>query len=171
MPPDQSAAPKPVSVSGLIAGWSALKVPCIGDDGKAAGPDIGILDTPAASFVQGSVTLAGAPAQTISWVGGKNSVTVIWDPRSCGDENPLASDEEWTVAGLLVRGATLDSQGRLVLASTTGVKDVDFLDVSVKGAFEGSTDFAQADDSALGDTPQLVPTINAAKQGIIAASK
>lgn len=174
-PKDLKLAPdsggyKPVGTTELLAAWNGMQVKCIADDGSWNSTYIKILDNPTyAALVDGSITLAGATPDTKSWVGGKPSVTVIFDLNSCGLEDPGAGDNEWGSAGILIRGATL-SGGQLVLSPGVTTADMDLLDVTASGDFEAGSDFAMADDSGLSSYPQLVPVVAALKQGILQAA-
>jgi hypothetical protein len=171
-PPDLKPPPdlgfKPVGTVDLLAVWAALQVPCVG--GPSGSSSIKPLDNLGyAAIVNGTITLAGAPADTKAWAGTKPCVTVIFDPNACGQEDPINGDGDWGSAGILIRGATLTG-GMLLLAAGTGTGDMDFLDVTGSGAFEGGSDFAKPDDSQLASYPQLVGTVNALKQGILKAA-
>lgn len=165
-PPDLGGY-RPVTTSEIVAAWLAVKVPCIDQNGTTAGPDIDIIDTGSITLVDGAVTLQGAPADTKAWVGSLPSVTVVFDPNACGLEDPAVGDNSWGTAGLIIRGATIDGQGRLVLQPGVTVNDIDLTDVSGGGSFEGSKDFAKPDDSELVLHPQIVQPINAAKSKIL----
>jgi len=165
--PDTKPSPLPVTTQQVIAAFSSLKASCLTSSGNPAGPDIPIIDSNLIGFFPGTTTLAGAPAATKNWVGSFSSVTVLFDPNSCGQEDPINNDGAWGSAGLLIRGASLDGQGRLVLEPWVTAKDMDFLDVTAAGAFESSSDFAKPNDSDLPLYPQLVPPVSAAKQAII----
>ncbi|MCC6749660.1 MAG: hypothetical protein IT371_18485 [Deltaproteobacteria bacterium] len=163
--PDSSVL-KPIYAQALGQAFRNTKVPCIDNDGKKKGGDISIVDSATVTFVQGTVTLGSAPADTKAWVGGKSAVTIVWDINACGDEDPVEFDGSWTSVGLLVRGATLVS-GQLVLAPGTTIADIDFLDVDSSGIVSGQ-DFARPDDSELATNYlQLVEPVRAAKQGVL----
>ena len=70
----------------------------------------------------------------------------------------------------MIRGATLDGQNRLQLAPNTTVDDMNMLDVNATGQFERE-DFAKPDDSELFMHPQLVNTVDKAKQLILDTAK
>lgn len=165
--PDNKPPPGPVTPQQVIAAFASLKASCLTSSGNPAGPDIPIIDSNLIGFFPGTTTLAGAPAATKTWVGSSSSVTVLFDPNSCGQEDPINNDGAWGSAGLLIRGASLDGQGRLVLEPWVTAQDMDFLDVTGSGGFESSSDFAKPNDSDLPLYPQLVPPVNAAKQAII----
>jgi hypothetical protein len=159
------ASYRPLTTAEIMTAWSKLAIPCLDDQGKSAGPSIKITDTGMIDFIDGGVPLAGAPAVTKAWVGPNPSVVVIWDPNACGTEDPLSVDGNWGEAGLLIRGASIDAQGRLVLAPWVTVTDINMLDVNQAGVFEG--EFALPDDSELHLHPQLIETVNQAKATII----
>lgn len=167
-PPPDLGGFKPVGSAELLAVWGSLQVPCVG--GPSASSIKPLDSSTYAALVNGTTTLAAAPADTKAWVGSKPSVTVIFDPNACGQEDPINGDGDWGSAGILIRGATLVA-GKLLLTTGTGTGDMDFLDVTASGAFEGGSDFAKPDDSQLASYPQLVATVNALKQGILQAAK
>jgi len=161
----------PVTPQALLQQWSSTQVPCVDQNGTAKGAPIGIIDSALVLFVDGELTLQQAPVKTKKWVGGLSSVTVVWDPNACVAENPFDPGGSWEHAGLLVRGASLDALGRLVLEPWVSVQDMDLIDVAADGAFQGKTDFCNPQDYGLSGYPQLVGPVLAAKAGILAAAK
>lgn len=162
---------KPLTTSALSSALAVPKVACVDKNGVTQPGTIPIIDTATVTFVNGSVSLAGAPQDTKTWVGAKSSVTVIFDPNACDAiEDPIMNDSDWSSAGMLVRGATLDYQGRLVLAPGTTASDIDIIDVSPGGAFEGTSDFGKPDDSTISAHPQLVLPLSTAKATLIQAA-
>jgi hypothetical protein len=161
---------RPITAAELAAAWKPVTVPCVDEKGQPAGASpIGILENAVAvSFVQGSVTLAAAVAETKAWAGVQPAVTVIWDPSMCGIEdawNGTGADGEWAEAGFLIRGATLDGQGRLLLAPGAAMSDLDVLDVSSSGGFEAEV--FGADDAGLATFPNAGGTVTAAKKKLL----
>ncbi len=157
----------PLTTAQLSTWWQKLKAPCLDDAGQPAGADVPVLDTTLVTFFDGAITLAGAPVETQTWASGKSTVIIVWDLNSCGLEDPNALDNDWGTAGLLVRGASLDGLGQLVLPAGASAKDLDLLDVGGDGTYEA--EHGGADDA--GVAKQLLPTINAAKQGVLDAAK
>lgn len=164
-PPDTAVVYKPLSAQSLGAALLAAQVPCVDRFGAPQGYSIPIVDSSQVTYVNGSVTLSGAPTATKQWAGNGPSVTVLWDPNACDDEDPFQGDNSWGNAGLLIRGATLNSSGELVLATGTQPGDINTLDVLADGSFEA--EFALPDDSQLAAYPQLVNTVNEAKQVLL----
>lgn len=158
---------RPVSAQEILTEWWATLVPCVNQYGQAQGYNVGIIDSNLCTMVNGTVTLAAAPASTKAWVGTLPSVTIVWDLAACAYEDPAAGDNEWASAGLLIRGATINAQGKLVLQPGVTVQDMDLIDVYSTGGFEGSIDFVLPTDAELHLHPQLVNTVNAAKAAII----
>jgi hypothetical protein len=171
-PTDQGVVYNPVTTQQITQAWSAVQVPCIDRYGSSQGYDIGIIDSTTLTLVDGSITLQAAPADTLAWVGSAPSVTAIFDPNACDLEDPGFGDSSWSIAGLLIRGATIDGQGRLALEPWVTVADINLIDVYSSGAFETAIDFAKPDDSELPTLhPQLVNPIGAAKTAIINTAK
>jgi hypothetical protein len=161
---------RPISPEDLKVAWAATTVPCIDEKGVLVGTGpISILGSLVQlAFVDGAVTLASAGAETKAWAGAAPAVTVIFDPVACGIEdafNGAGSDGEWAEAGLLIRGATLDTEKRLLLAAGTTTADLNVLDISSSGAFEGET--FGADDAGLSAYPNAKGTVDAAKQKLL----
>ncbi|MFZ5786852.1 MAG: thrombospondin type 3 repeat-containing protein [Acidobacteriota bacterium] len=168
-PPDKTplapdlAVYKPVTASALSTAFAAATVPCINAQGVNTGSTTAIVDTPAVSFVV--PVLGSAPATTVSWLGGKPSLLVIWDPNACDPVELPPNGPDWVSAGILIRGASLDALGRLQLAPGTKVTDLDLVDATVSGVI--SEEFFLPDDSTLSTFPQLVQPVLAAKQIIL----
>jgi hypothetical protein len=167
----QAKGNTPVTLQALLQQWSSTQVPCVDRNGATKGAPIGIIDSGLVLFVDGQVTLQQAPVKTKMWVGNRSSVTVVWDPNACVGENPFEPNGSWEDAGLLVRGASLDALGRLVLEPWVSVQDIDLIDVAPDGSFEGKNDFCNPQDFGLSGYPQLVGPVQAAKAGILAAAK
>lgn len=160
----------PLSAAQVGATYLKTQVQCVNANGNPQGGQIPIVDSGSVSFVQGAVTLQGAPNDTKNWVGSLPSVTVVWDLNACDAEDPIANDGDWTSAGLLIRGATINASGQLVLQPGRTTGDIDFINVNPDGTFQNNADFAQPSDSGLSAYPQLVNTITAAKQTLITLS-
>jgi pentapeptide MXKDX repeat protein len=158
----------PIPLSPVTVGQTLITTtaPCVDQTGASAGADIIVVDSSSLSFVNGSTTLAGAPAVTVAWVGGLPSVTVVFDPNACDLEDPGSNDSNWSSAGLLIRGATIQN-GSLVLSSGTTVNDINLIDVHSNGTFEDADDFAGPDDSGLASYPQLAGPIDNIKRALI----
>lgn len=158
---------RPLTESHLGQVFNAATVPCVDASGQDKGYSIPIVDSAALTFVDAAtVTLPGAPKDTLSWVGSLPAVTVIYDLNACDNEYPGRAS--WGSAGLLVRKATLDPLGRLVLQPDATVYDIDLIDVLNGGAYQGTEDFALPDDSRLAvDHKQLVNPVGKAKALII----
>jgi hypothetical protein len=156
---------RPLTEAYLGQVFDAAQVDCVDKNGVDKGYSIPIVDSATLTFFAGSVALAGAPADTLQWVGGNPAVVVLYNLNACDDEYPGQSS--WSSAGLLVRKAALDGLGRLVLQPGATVYDVNLIDILSDGTFQGSSDFAQPDDSKLPDTPQLVNPVGKAKQLLI----
>jgi hypothetical protein len=169
LPPKDAGGYKPLSVAALQAAFTSAKVPCIDETGAVAGSPIPLVDTPALSFFSGSVTLAAAITDTKSWVGTKQSVVVVWDPNACGAWEESPGNPEWKSAGLLIRDATLDFQGRILLEPWVGIDDINMLNVDVDGTFEHER--FKANDSGLSSMPQLVNTVTEAKKLVLSTAK
>jgi hypothetical protein len=181
LPAEAPPPPRPITPNDLAAAFGKARVPCMLKNGTPGGNDIPIVDfDPESGLVEiwlhdGSVALTDAPQATKSWVleaGNVASALVVFNPNSCDDEDPEEPDEEWTYAGLLVRGALVTGSCptcSLVLAPGATTQDIDLIDVQQPGNFEGSTDFAGVDDADLSKHhKQLEPSINEAKRLIIA---
>jgi hypothetical protein len=145
LPPDKGAI-IPVSSSALGQAFVNTTVQCV-------------------SFFDGSVTLAGAGQPTVSWVGGQPSVIVVWDPNTCDWEDPDNLGSNWSSGGLLVRGATINGSGQLVLQPGTTIQDINTLNVNPDGTFQ--VDYFEPDDSLLPSYPQLVKPVTKAKELIL----
>jgi hypothetical protein len=154
---------QPVTAAALSTAFAAATVPCINAQGVVAGSPIVIVDTSAVSFVV--PPLASAPAETVAWLGGKPAVVVVWDPNACDAVELPPSGPNWQTAGLLIRGATLDAQNRLQLATGTTLQEIDLVDVDVSGVI--TTDHFLPDDTTIATFPQLVQPVLAAKQLVL----
>lgn len=173
-PPDQrpldqtplpnQGSPTPLSSVALGQALAAAKVPCVTSSGSSTSAQIPIVDSAKLTYFSASVTLAGAASDTLAWVGGKPSITILWDPNACGPEEK-PGDTNWDTAGLLIRGATLDAKGALLLAPKTTVKAINLVNIEGNGAWQD--DVAKPDDSGLSGLPQLVNPVNLAKQIIV----
>jgi hypothetical protein len=169
MPPDVGVY-HPLSPTALANAWQDETVPCIDRDGNQQGNDIPIIDTANPTYFDGAVTLQNAPADTIAWVGNESTVTVRWDPNACDLEDPWVDDGDWESACLLIRGATLDGNGNLVLQPWVTETDINLVNCQSDGTFQDSYDFILPDDSELSLHPQLVNPVNAAKTALIQAA-
>jgi hypothetical protein len=166
LPPDSGPAVVPVDKTSLGQAFFAATVPCVDKAGQAQGTNTKIADSASVSYFSGSVTMAGAPSDTKTWVGSQPTVTVLYNLNACDDEYP--GKTEWGSAGLLIRKASLDTSGKLLLQKSVTVKDINLIDVLSDGSFQSSTDFAKPDDSQLPTImPQLVNPVGKAKQLIV----
>jgi hypothetical protein len=162
----------PLTTGALLAQWVAEQAPCVDVKGKPAGPSIPIIDTATVQFIDGKKTLKGAPAATKAWVGAATCVAVLWDPNACDDENPTSSaSTTWDTAALLVRGAVLDAQGRLILEPWVTVQDINLVNATPDGSFETPFDPFGPDDQGLASWPPLVGTVQVAKASLLAAAQ
>jgi hypothetical protein len=169
MVPDQTIAPDkgaivPITASALGQAFVNTTVQCVTSDGQIQSSTIPVADSSSVSFFNGTVTLAGAGQPTINWVGGLPSVIVVFNPNACDWEDP-AGYNEWGSGGLLVRGATLNGSGQLVLQPGLTTQDINTLNVNSDGTFQ--VDYFEPDDSLLSTFPQLVNPVNQAKQLIL----
>lgn len=154
----------PINVVSLGQAFVSTQVVCVDKSGKVYATTTAVADSATVKFFDGQVTLAGASQDTLSWVGGQTSVTVLYDLNACDDEAP-SGGAEWSSAGLLIRGATLDTSGDLVLAPGTTVADINLLDINTDGTLQG--EFVDPDDSLLYTYPQLVNPVNKAKELVV----
>ena len=155
----------PLDAATLGNALLAATVPCVDKSGTLKGGAIPVADSAAVGLHDGQIALAGADPSTTSWVGGKPSVIVVFDVNACDDEAPSGS-AEWGSAGLLVRGASLDGQGRLLLSPGAAVTDINAVDVNGDGTWQ--SEFCLPDDSQIpASYPQLLEPINKAKQLVI----
>jgi hypothetical protein len=169
VPSDQQPLPDkgaiiPITAAALGSAFSGTKVQCVKASGQAQTSTIPVADSSIVVFFNGNVTLAGAGTPTKTWIGGKPSVIVVFNPNACDLEDP-AGYSEWTSGGLLIRGAALDGQGRLVLQFGVTVKDINLLNVNSDGTFQ--VDYFGPDDALLSTWPQLVKPVNKAKALIL----
>lgn len=158
-----SGGMKPIDAIALGAALFAARVPCILVNGTLQG-DQPLADRNWAAFYDWSLYVPSADPATIAWVGGKPSVMVLWDLNACEYEE---ADGDWYTAGLIVRGATLNASGQLVLASGTTLADLDVVDADVSGSWE-SERYGPTDQ---GIEPNLVEPIGGAKALLLALSK
>lgn len=155
----------PLSAATLGNAFLMATVPCVDKAGALHPGSIPVADSAVVDLHDGQVALAGADSATKSWVGGKPSVIIIFDVNACDNEAP-SGNAEWSTAGLLVRGASLDGLGRLLLDPAAAVTDVNAVDVNGDGTWQ--SEFCLPDDSQIpASYPQLLEPINKAKQLVI----
>lgn len=166
LPPPDTGGARPLTASELGLALDKARVRCVDKQGTDKGYDIPIVDSTTVKYFAGSVTTPGAPTETLTWLGSSPAVTIVYDLNACDEEYPGRSS--WGSAGLLVREASLDAKNRLVLQPGAGIYDINLIDVLSDGTFQGTDDFAKADDSKLAiDTPQLVNPVTRAKEVIV----
>jgi len=169
-----AAPPVPVSSSNLGDAWAAALVPCILDDGSEDPimGDIPVVDSNVVRFFDGELALAGAPADTVAWAGGRPTVTILWDPNSCGDEAPGSSSMTWDSAGFLVRGASL-VDGAFLGEPGLGTDDINMIDANSNGTWGTSVqtaDYFAPDDSELATYPNFVQSVARAKDVLVSVA-
>jgi hypothetical protein len=155
----------PIDAATLGQAFSSTTVACVDMQGNTNGTQTPVADSAKLTFFDGAVTLANAPAALKGWAGGKSTVTIMWDPNGCDDEWPLSGSTSWGQAGLLIRGASLDSSGRLVLEPGVTASSINLLDVYGDGGYE--QEVFGIDDAGLASHPPLIQGVNAAKQLIL----
>jgi hypothetical protein len=164
LPPDKGAI-VPVSTSALGQAFVNTMVQCVMYNGQVQSNFIPVADSSSVSFFDGAVTLAGADQPTVTWAGGQPTVVVVWNPNACDWEDPANQAANWGSAGLLVRGATINGSGQLVLQAGTTIQEINILNVNSDGTFQ--VDYFLPDDSDLPNYPQLVQPVTKAKELIL----
>ncbi|MCA9667085.1 MAG: hypothetical protein KC503_15915 [Myxococcales bacterium] len=170
---DTSPPIGPVSQSALSALFLAARVPCVNRSGQSTGTMMPIVDTGDVRFFDwATVVQPSAPSSTRAWVGSRSAVAVRFNPNACDGESVFGGNEGWVTACVIVRGARLDAQGRLVLEPSVTLSDMDLVNCRESGTMQQGGEFALPDDSQLPTNyPQLVNPIGAVKQGILDASR
>ncbi|MCK5801031.1 MAG: hypothetical protein KAI47_27775 [Deltaproteobacteria bacterium] len=153
----------PFGEAAFLAALKAKKVDCVKVDGTRDGTTQALLDTDLLKFVDWSTVSGSVPAgPTTSWIGSASAVLLIWDLNACDDEDPINHDGNWADAGIVIRGAKVVGT-RLYLLPKTGLRDMDFVDVTSTGAWQG--EMYGVDDAAL--PPNLVEPVNGVKTLIL----
>lgn len=165
VPADKGVVVKPISPTALGQAWYAATVPCVDANGVSDGTMIKVADSASVGFMVGSAALTGASAATLAWVGGKPVVSIGWNPNACGPYEFTPTDVEFSSAGMLVRGAQLDTNGDILLSVGTTTADLNFVNATSNGTFQN--ELFLPDDSELVQYPHLVNPVNKAKQIII----
>lgn len=156
----------PVAVEALSAAFWAAYVPCVNRWHYDQGYSIRIVDTAALFFLSGEVTLQDASAEILEWVGNEPSVTLVWDPNGCEYEG---FSSNWTSAGLLIRKATINRAGELILDAAAGLADINMINVDDDGRYP--EEFAAPDDSQLSDYQEMLNSVERAKTLILSLAQ
>ena len=136
MAADQGVVVTPVSGTALREAYAAARVQCIDADGTPRSWDMPIVDRNGVHLADGADVLWDLPADLQAWIGDRPTVVVVYDPNACDQEDQ--GDGDWRDAGLIVRGATLDSHGDLVLPPDATLEDIDIEDVYADGRHEAA---------------------------------
>lgn len=156
----------PISSEALSAAFWAARVPCIDHWDRDRGYSIRVVDTAGIFFVSGRFTLQDASEELIAWVGNAPAVTLVWDPNGCEYEG-FAYD--WTSAGLLVRQATINHSGQMVLDPEADITDINLINVDDDGRYP--EEFATVHDSQLSDHRELLNSVARAKSLILSLAQ
>ncbi|MCA9664630.1 MAG: hypothetical protein KC503_03550 [Myxococcales bacterium] len=121
------------------------------------------------------------PSATSAWLGASvgDAVGVGWNPNGCdaeGYEDPdcdgQGNGDDWSDAGLIIRGAQAVSANEIALPSNLTPADINLIDIESASSGPGTQfkcEFAEPDDSGLDGPPfqGLRATTNAFKKMLV----